>query len=215
MLDCRGNQENAAVLGARGAVRRPRGGPHIVAGEQYCSAGNEVALHDVAFLGLRVRMLGRFDPRCDANQTGLEIPSEIAEQNAPLDAGNAILFPVAELGASDKDLGGETRFLSGSILRDSYFRRLPGNAIEQRLFYRRVGRDLGRTPVELADDRVVRLDFRREESIARGETRLERGDFVRGQCSRNQQRCLLEGIEWGLVDIHCEVIGSVVSQAIT
>jgi hypothetical protein len=57
----------------------------------------------------------------------------------------------------------------GSIRRDSFFRLEPGNAIEQRLSYRRVGHDLRRIVVQRANDRVVRLDFRREESIPRGE----------------------------------------------
>ncbi len=195
VIDFRGNQENTTVLGARGAVKRPGGESHIVAGEQGGSAGHEVAFHDEAFLGLRVRVRRNFDPGGDAEQTGLEIPPAIAEQNAPLHAGNAVFFPVAELGASDKDLRRETRSLSGSIRRDSVFRPGRGNAIEQRLFYRRVGHDLRRIPSQRADDGIVRLDFRPEGSIPRGETRLDRGNFVRGQRSRNQQRCLFGGIE--------------------
>jgi hypothetical protein len=181
VLDLRGNQENTTILGSRGAVRRPGGGSHIVAGEQGRSVGHEVAFHNVAFLRLRVRVRRNFDAGGDADQTGLEIPREIAEQDAPLHAGDAVVFPVAELGAPDEDLRGDTPSPSGSIRRESLFRPGPGDAIEQRLFYRRDGHDLRRIPVQRADHGIVRLDFRCRASIPHGETRLKRGDFVGGK----------------------------------
>jgi hypothetical protein len=83
------------------------------------------SFRNVGFLGLRVRVRRNFDARGDADQTGLEIPRETAEQNAPFHARNALIFPVAELGAPDEDLRGDTLSPSGSIRRESLFRPGP------------------------------------------------------------------------------------------